>query len=57
MQYLAQYRLYKFNKALPHFQSISEAAIDSGLFHLGRVSTNNRKLFGYTPQEYLKLRS
>ncbi len=50
-EYLKNYRLFKFYKNLKILDNVSAAANESGLFHLGRASTQFNQYFQLKPSE------
>lgn len=56
LQYIKRYRLMQFHKGLRQYGTVTEAAIFSGLRHMGRLSDEYRKLFGENPGDYLNRR-
>ena len=53
LQFLRCYRLIKFHKALRQVGSVTEAAVASGLRHMGRLPDHYRAMFGENPTDYL----
>ena len=53
LQYIKRYRLMQFHKGLRTYGTVTEAAVFSGLRHMGRLSDEYRKLFGENPGDYL----
>lgn len=52
-QYLNRLRMYQFHQQLANSRNVTEAAFSSGLFHLGRASTNYLEEFGNKPSQEL----
>jgi AraC-like DNA-binding protein len=53
LQYIKRYRLMKFHRGMRRYGSVTEAAICSGLRHMGRLPDQYRGLFGENPGDYL----
>jgi len=53
LQFLRSYRLIKFHKGLRRYGSVTEAAVGSGLRHMGRLPDQYRSMFGENPGDYL----
>lgn len=52
-QYIKRYRLFLFHQNLAKSRSVTEAALNSGFYHLGRASIEYQQLFGKMPSQEL----
>lgn len=56
LQFIKRYRLARFHRGLRQYGTVTEAAIYSGLRHMGRLPDHYRSIFGENPGDYLTRR-